>query len=443
MDKLNFPTHKYWSLGILFAGLLILSACSDGIDRGSERNSDNNSQISFDDDSPADISYVKLDLLDDTSEQPSVISVLFTAKDKNNTPADNLAITDFEIREDGNLLPASESATTLLPREFWPFYMDTVVLLDISSSISASDLANMKQAVMELVRDSTTGNSRLFSGQRVAIYTFDDSVRQVKGSSSSPNHIIDSLDTITLPLAITPTDLYGAVNTAVELWQTAQSITNIHDGAVILITDGTDTAGRRSLSSTLKSIGDKKVFTVGVGEDINEDVLEDLGTADSFTVNDFAELSPALSSIREKLRRFADSYYYLQYASPKRAADGKISNSDHTFEVRVAENKNKGSSRKISGKFNSHDFSNVLPRVMIGGSAALESSQSVSYLAQTFWSFQESVYNWQISGNCTLNSNEGNKISLTATNPGSCQLSVSDTANNGVVTNKSISVSGD
>ena len=436
------------STGFLLAALLGTAGCGNGIDRSSDSDSGNNSSgssgsLTLDDDSPADISYVRLNRLDYTSEQPAIISVLFTARDKDNIPADNLGIANFEIREDGDLLPASESASTLLLREYWPFTMDTVVLLDISSSISVADLANMKQAVVELVRDPSTGNSRLFSGQRVAIYTFDDSVRQVKSFSSSPNHIINALDSIELPLSITPTDLYGALDTAAGLWRTSHSISNITEGAVILITDGTDTAGRRTLSSTLDSIGDKKVFTIGVGDEINEDVLEELGTAGTYSINDFSELSPALSNIRESLRRFSDSFYYLQYASPKRAADGRVSNSDHSFDIQVADNRNSGSSSKITGDFNSHDFTNVSPRAMIGGLSMLESGQSATYIAQTLWAFQDSVFSWQISGDCSLNSNEGAKISLTATSAGSCQLTVSDAANNSAVTNKSISISGD
>ncbi|MCB1757039.1 MAG: VWA domain-containing protein, partial [Gammaproteobacteria bacterium] len=426
---------------LLAGGLSLGCSNGNGIDRDDTGSSGNSGGSgSLDDDSPADASYVKLDKLDYASEQPSIISILLRARDRDNKPVDTLTVDNFEIREDGEPLPASESASTLVAHEFLPYTLDTVIMLDVSSSISNADLANMKQAVNQLVRDPTTGNSRLLSGQRVAVYTFDDSVSEIKGFSTNPASIVNALESIVLPVSITPTDLYGAVTTGIGLWQTGTSINNIHDGAVVLITDGTDTAGRSSLSSTVKAIGDKKVFAIGVGEEVNEEVLDELGSAADYSVSSFAELGTVLSSVREQLRRYTDSYYFLQYASPKRAAEGKVSKSDHEFEVRVVDNKNKGDSGKISGEFNSYDFSNVSPRVAIGGPGQLEAGQQAVYVADTFWSISTPVYSWQLGGNCTLDDNSGSTVSLTATNAGTCQLSVMDNANGDVLTNTTINV---
>ncbi|HBR98144.1 MAG TPA: hypothetical protein DD979_12315 [Gammaproteobacteria bacterium] len=445
MHKLTNDNSRLTLLAALSLALVSLVGCGDGLDRRNNSNDDSGGggSISFNDDGPADASYVRLERLDYRSEKPSVISVLLQAKDRDNTPVDSLTAADFDIRENGDPLPQSESASTLIERKFLPFHLDTVVLMDISSSISNTDLANMKQAVTELVRDSATGQSRLFAGQRVALYTFDDSLTAVKTLSSSPAHIVAALDAIHLPIAITPTDLYGALRSAATLWETSQTLAEIHDGAVVLITDGTDTAGRSSLSSTLDALGDKKVFTIGVGEDANEDVLSKLGTANSYTVNSFDELGPALADIREKLRRYADSLYVLQYASPKRAAEGDADNSDHKFEIYVHGNKNSGNSGRVSGNFNSYEFSNVAPRVIIGGPDQLETGQTESYLADTFWAYNDPLYSWEISGSCELVSNEGPKVVISATASGSCQLSVTDTGHNAVSAAKAVSVRQD
>ncbi len=440
------PLVKRQLLASALLSSLLVSSCTDGIDRDidtSGSNAGGGGSTVLNDDTPADPSYVELDLVDFTSEQPSVVSVLFQARDKNNIPIESLTASDFQIKEDDEPLPANESASELIGREFLPYVLDTMVMLDISSSIRISDLANMKQAVNELIRDPATGNSRLFSGQRVAIYAFNDSVMRIKDFSTSPAHIVNALEAITLPISITPTDLYGAVEFAINLWQPGESINNIHDGVVILITDGTDTAGRSTLSDTLSAIDNKKVITIGVGEDINEDVLEQIGTAGSFSIESFAELSPVLSGIRESLRRYANSYYHLQYASPKRAAEGKVGNSDHEFEVSVINNDNSGKSGRVTGEFNSFDFSNVTPRVVIGGLKQMEPGQRATYIADTFWEIQTPSYAWQLGGDCSLESNNGSTISISATNTGSCQLSVVDNANGGVISNTSVNIIGD
>lgn len=422
--------------------LMALSACSDGIDRPSSANSGGSSNVTLDDDAIADASYVRLHKLDDEVSLPSVISVLFQATDRNGLPVETLTLERINLSEDGSALPAGESASRLVDHAFLPLVLDTVVMLDISSSMSTNDLATMKQAVHELVRDPGTGNSRLFSGQRVALYTFDESFNLVKDFSYSAEHIVDALDSISLPVGIMPTDLYGSVKHAVTLWDPVASTESIRDGAVIVITDGTDTAGRSSLSSAEDTIGDNKVFTIGVGDSVDEEALARLGTAGSYLINSYDELAGILATIRDKLTRYSDSYYLLQYASPKRAAEGRRSNSDHDYRISLLNNDNNGSSSHIDGDFNAYDFSSVSPQVEIGGAAALEAGQTASYLADTLWPVSSADYNWQINGECALNSNNGASISVTATNAGTCRLSVTDNGNYGTNATLSVPVSG-
>ena len=242
--------------------LIALSACSDGIDRPGSTSSGGSSNVALDDDAIADASYVRLHKLDDDVSLPSVISVLFQATDRSGLPVETLNLERINLSEDGSALPVGESASRLVDHAFLPFVLDTVVMLDISSSMSTNDLAAMKQAVHELVRDPSTGNSRLFSGQRVALYTFDESFNLVKDFSYSAEHIVDTLDSVSLPIGIMPTDLYGSLKQAVTLWDPVASTDSIRDGAVIVITDGTDTAGRSSLSSAEDTIGDNKVIPI-------------------------------------------------------------------------------------------------------------------------------------------------------------------------------------
>ena len=226
--KIKLGSVKKHSKTVILIASALIGSCSDGINRDDIDTGGSSGPGTLDDGSPADPSYVKFSKVEYTSEQPSLVSILFQATDSSDRNIDSLSIDNFQIEEDDELIPASESASIIISRVLMPFTMDTVVMLDISSSITATDLANMKQAVNELVRDPTTGNSRLFPGQRVSIYTFNDTLTKIKGFSSSPSQIIKSMERITLPNTITPTDLYGALQTGVSLWQTSNSVSKIH-----------------------------------------------------------------------------------------------------------------------------------------------------------------------------------------------------------------------
>lgn len=441
MNTRFYPSHRARQL-LLAVPLLALTACSDGIDRPGNTSSSGGSNVVLDDDATADATYVRLHKLDDHVSLPSVISVLFQATDRSGLPVETLTLDRISLSEDGAALPAGESASRLVDHDFMPFVIDTVVMLDISSSMSTNDLATMKQAVHELVRDPGSGVSRLFSGQRVALYTFDETFNLVKDFSYSATHIVDALDSINLPIGIMPTDLYGSVKKAVDLWEPAATTEGIHDGAVIVITDGTDTAGRSSLSSAEDAIGNRKVFTIGVGDHTDETALNKLGTAGSYLISSYSELAGTLATIRDKLTRYSDSYYLLQYASPKRAAEGRRSNSNHDYRISLLNNDNDGSSSHIDGKFNAYDFTSVSPQADIGGPAVLEAGQSAHYLADTLWPIGSAAYRWQINGDCILNGNNGNSITITATNAGTCRLSVTDDGNYGTSAIRSIPVGG-
>ncbi len=442
MKSQQFGKKNLALIILLFASSLIV-ACNTGIDRNQNKSdsSSNSSSNTLDDGEPADPSYIKLNEIAYESKTPSIISILLQAKDKDNRNINSLTIENFQLSEDGYPIPAEESASFLVRREFVPLTFDTVVMLDVSSSISQDDLKNMKQAVNELVRDPSTGRTRIFHGQRVTVYSFNDNVNKIKDFSTSPSQIVKSLDTITLPNSITPTDLYGALIAGSDLWVETADIAQIHEGIVILITDGSDTAGRHTLSSTINRVDKKKVITIGVGEDVNEDVLEELGNTGFYTIENFSELSSVLATIRKKMNRYADSYYLIKHASPKRAADGKVSKSDHYFTLEIKDNDNSKSNGVIKGDFNSYKFSNVVPRAVIGGINHLEPGQSTTYLAQTYWANNSPSYSWAYSGDCSLDKVTGNTLTISATNAGNCQISVTDNANNSVLSNISVSIS--
>jgi len=257
-------------------------------------------------------------------------------------------------------------------------------MIDISSSILPSDLEQIKTAVKSLLIDDG-GNSTLLPQQQIALYTFNDTVVQLKDFSTNLPSIVSTIDQIQPAIAITPTNLYGAIIEGTSQWSDSFDLSQITQGNLIVITDGADTAARHTYQEALASTQSKSVYTLGVGDEIASDVLESLGTAGYYPLTNFEELGNTLLNINNQVKDTANSFYYLHYASPKRRAEGPVSASDHLIQLSLEKNANAGAGSSIQDSFNSSEFSNVTAEVFITGQSSLELQQSALYRANTRW----------------------------------------------------------
>lgn len=435
MNKLT----KY-ALAVPFAFTLGLLGCSsEGIDRNTDA-FDSANGISLSDsggsnnlgnaiNAPGPNKYVLLNKLNFEAKQPSVISMLFQASDQYGNAIAGLQTSDFSLLEDNQPISQTETSLSIVPHQELPFSLRTVLMIDTSSSILPADLDKIKAAVTSLLVDDN-GASRLMAQQEIALYTFDDTVTQVKDFSTNTATIVDAVNQIQPAQSITPTDFYGAVIAGTSQWDDSFDLSMITQGTLIIMTDGTDTAAKHTYQEALTAVKGKSVYTLGVGDEIAKDVLASIGTSDTFALRNFEQLSTTLQSINQQVKDTANSFYYLHYASPKRRAEGDAANSQHNIQLSVVNNANRGSSGKITDSFNSAEFSNMLAEVVISGPQNMEIQQVSTFRASTRWGPSPNTdYVWTIAESnvaCTMEPLGPASIRVTGVAAGTCTLSVLD-----------------
>ncbi len=415
---------------------MLLSACdSEGIDRVLDdaaigTSSGQSNGIS----TTGPTRFVQLEKINFEATLPSVISIMFQATDNFGNAIADLQTSDFIVLEDDEPVSAAETSLAIVPHEQLPFSIRTVVMIDVSSSISPSDLEKTKAAVRGMITNAE-GQSILLPQQEFALYSFDDTVSLLQDFTSNTNILVDTLENIQPAVAITPTDFNGAVITGTSRIENTFDLEQISQGNVIIITDGTDTAARNTFRDALDSVNGKSVYTLGVGDEISESTLQQIGTSGTFALRNFEQLASVLRSINQQVVDSANSFYFLHYASPKRGAEGAES-SIHNIRLSVANNANRSGTSAITDQFDSTDFSNVQAEVIISGQQRLEVQEAGIYRATTRWAPQPiSSYVWSLPADnvsCQIDRLSSTSIRVTAVATGNCTLTAEDQTAGGV-----------
>ena len=378
--------------------------------------------------------FVQIEKINFEATLPSIISVMFQATDRFGSAITDLQTSDFILLEDNEPVSVAETSLAIVPHEQLPFSIRTVIMIDVSSSISPSDLDKIKAAVRGMITN-TEGQSTLLPQQEIALYSFNDTVSLLDDFTNHTDNLLTTLENIQPAVAITPTDFYGAVITGTSRVENSADLDQISQGNVIIITDGTDTAARNTLSSALDSVNGKSVYTLGVGDEISESILEQIGTSGTIALRNFEQLNAVLRSINQEVVDRANSFYFLHYASPKRGAESADS-SIHDIRLSVANNANTGGTSVITDQFDSTDFSNVEAAVVISGPQRLELQQAGIYRANTRWSSQPiGNFVWSLppeNTSCHLDRLSSTSIRVTAVATGECTLTAEDQAAGGI-----------
>ncbi len=451
---------------ICTASMVALMGCSGGgvgVTNYSDGNNSGSDTIDAGDDTPGvDVGTIidganstdegavtdaHLTKLDFSFEAPSVVSLLFHAQDSNQLPITGLTNDLVNVSENDSAVDQRESFTSLWGREMWNYSFDTVVMLDVSSSISDGTLQNVRSAT-KLLWQNSNGEAIANSQQRFALYSFDASPTIYREFSSNLNSLNSGVDEIQKQ-GVSSTDLYGAVVEGVSKWDTVLSVKQISLGAMLIVTDGRDTSGRYTQQEAINAIGDDRpVFVINLNSSENADVLRTLATGGYYSANNATQINAAVESIRQQMDRIANSYYLLRYATPKRESSQGASASSHKFTVSVKDNQNRGSSATISETFNSAGFYDVVPEVLVAGptQVALASNPVVEFTANTAWARQSSNYQWQVgttNGACGLDDNNALNspvIRIRFFRSGICQLTATDITNGPSIGLKPINV---
>jgi uncharacterized protein (TIGR02145 family) len=318
------------------------------------------------------------------TELPCFVNIMFQVSDLNGKGVDNLSTSDFEVQEDSQPVSPTESAMIINKKESLDYEMKTVLMIDNSLSVG-NNIDEIKNAAIALVNN-------IVDKQEIAIYVFSETPVLLKNFTSNVNALTTAINSITLGYATT--NLYGSISEGVSRWEDYYSTSDIKQGFMILITDGSDTQGTSTLNQALNDIGNKKVYTVGIGSEQDQVALEQLGSAGYFSLSDYSELTNNFTEIQNEIIAYSNSFYWLYYMSPKRE------NNSHLLKLSVKGNSNTSSNAYIIGEFNSSGFYSVQQGVVINGgmnSVTLDPAESVIFGATTYYPENPPNYSWESS----------------------------------------------
>jgi len=274
---------------------------------------------------------------DQYTTQPAKVSIFFKVDKKDGTPLAGLTDHDFNIYEKGrndteaNLVSVDEADRQISPNS-QVFAYNTILVLDLSGSVTNDDLDELKEASKSFVEQVLPLETN--EGLEMSIYWFDgeDELHMLQPFTDEKNLLTDAIDGITDNMSNdNSTDLYGAIiksTTIAETILAAYSQINIVSAAsVVIFTDGTDQAARYTKESALAAVNSASeqisYYTIGLGSEIDENILEQLGKNSSAFAENIDELLDTFNQIASLIDDEANSYYLFEYCSPKRDGSGE------------------------------------------------------------------------------------------------------------------------
>lgn len=278
-----------------------------------------------------------LSIQDQYTTLPGKVSIFFKVSDSEGNPVPGLTADQFTIYEQGrndecfNTISTSESAARISPNS-QIFSNNTLLVLDLSASVLESSLEELKTASISFVNNVMPDVTQ--ESFKMAIYWFDgeDGLHELNALTASKEELTASIEGITDDISQDPsTDLYGAVikstDIASDLLEESTKGDKIGAASVVIFTDGTDQASRYTQDAAQdkvdKADANISFFTIGLGSEIDEQVLSDLGkTSSVFAVNK-DELETTFNDISDLVSQRANSFYLFEYCSPKRDGSGE------------------------------------------------------------------------------------------------------------------------
>jgi len=276
-------------------------------------------------DQPVPDECAALTVLSQEAFLPSVVRISFQLSRCDGEPLPGKTPADFLITEDGTEVSRFESSQDFVTDERC-FVLLTVLVLDMSGSILESgSLPDLQAAAIGFVET-------VIEEQTIAVYTFDGRARMqlvtpftddvdalragiaslsehepVDRSTNLNGAVLEGLDTIDAEL-----DSIGSVD--------------ITGGSLVIFTDGTDQAARVPDETAVFAAteSEHRVYTIGLGGEIDRDALTQIGKDGSFISDDVETLQQVFQAASSAIRSTAQSYYILAYCSPKRSGTHRL-----------------------------------------------------------------------------------------------------------------------
>ncbi len=258
--------------------------------------------------------------------KPNNVWVFFTVEE-DEEPVAGLTAEDFAIYEDGALVSPFESQQVIQNPEV-AAVMYTHLLLDMSGSITESGESD---AVVDAAHQFS---ERVGATQKVGVSAFDggEDIIPVVRFTEAKGSVDGGLDGLR---AYTPkdpsTNLHGAVIQGLETLRTAldKDKRPLKFGTLVVFTDGTDRAHRVTTEEMLEVLGsedyaDFEVYVIGVGAEIEEDALRQIGRDGTELATDDAKVEEAFTRVADRIDAHAKRFYLLSYCTPSRSGSHTV-----------------------------------------------------------------------------------------------------------------------
>jgi hypothetical protein len=284
---------------------------------------------------------IEMELIETNTELPAKIRLFFRVDLGENELFTTLSQSDFEIYEDNSLISTLESQAQI-QNESGDYLYSSVLLLDLSASVlQSTELPRVKDAAVSFVENVMPDTDEEGYGSReMAVFWFDGEadIHVLEPFNTNRDDIISAIYGVDENISIdASTNLNGAVIQGLTVLEARLSEMTLDPnlstaGSMVIFTDGTDQAGREPASAALSAIrslnSQYSVFTIGLGDEIDETMLRNFGP-DGFELapNSFG-LNAAFLEVAKRVESAAGSFYVLEYCSPKRSGE-------HTIKLRA------------------------------------------------------------------------------------------------------------
>lgn len=267
---------------------------------------------------------------------PSKVSVFFKVNTVQGNPVPGLTPDNFRILEKGqnddcfNEISSLESSASISSNSQL-FVTTTFLVLDLSNSVLASSLEEVKTASNSFINSVMPATPQ--EAYQMGIYWFngEDILHELQAPTSSATALQAAINGITEDISNDPsTDLYGAVIKSTALATVTLEAFESQDifaaGSIVIFTDGTDQAARFTEEEALSSVNtaDENItfFTIGLGQEIDEEILQRIGTEGSAFADNSENLVNVFNEVSNTVSGQANSFYLFEYCSPKRDGSG-------------------------------------------------------------------------------------------------------------------------
>ncbi len=283
----------------------------------------------------------EVELIQAKTETPAKIRLFFKVDLGEDHLFTTLGPQDFEIYENSSLISRLESQAQI-QREEGEFMFSSILLLDLSGSVLRdTELPNVKSAATSFINSVMPAfTDETYGSKEMAIYWFDgeEEIHLLVPFTTEIATLNSGIESIDQDISSdVSTNLNGAVVQVLTLMDSRLTETRLDPnistaGSVVIFTDGTDQASRvttREAQNAVNEAGsDNAVFAIGLGDEIDQGVLRTIGRDGFELAENSFDLNATFLKVAQKVQSESQSFYVLEYCSPKRSGN-------HTIELRA------------------------------------------------------------------------------------------------------------